>query len=48
VVTLLSFLGLRTGIRHRWPRYIIVLDVFFCLGILLMVVASFLLTYFVI
>ena len=48
LVTLLSFLGLRTRLRYRWPRYVIVLDVFFCLGIILMVAASFLLTYFVI
>src|SRR6187551_2090601 len=45
IVTLLSFLGIRTRIRKVWPRYILVLDVLFCLGIATMVVASFLLTY---
>jgi hypothetical protein len=48
LVTLLSFLGIRTRIRYKWPRYVLVLDVLFCLGIVAMVVASFLLTYFVI
>jgi hypothetical protein len=48
IVTLMSFLGLRTRIRFRWPRYIIILDIIFCIGMLTMVVASFLLTYFVI
>jgi hypothetical protein len=48
LVTLLTFLGLRTNIRHRMPRYVILLDVLFCVGIITMVVASFLLTYFVI
>ena len=45
IVTLLSFLGIRTKIRFRWPRYVLILDIFFCVGIVTMVVASFLLTY---
>ena len=48
LVTLLSFLGIRTRIRRTWPRYVLLLDVLFCLGIVAMVVASFLLTYVVI
>jgi hypothetical protein len=48
IVTLMSFLGIRTRIRNVWPRYILVLDVLFCLGIATMVIASFLLTYVVI
>jgi hypothetical protein len=48
LVTLLSFLGIRTRIRYTWPRFLLLLDVLFCLGILTMVVSSFLLTYFVI
>jgi hypothetical protein len=48
LVTLLSFLGIRTRVRYTWPHYVLVLDVLFCLGIVTMVVASFLLTYFVI
>ena len=48
LVTLLSFLGIRTRIRYTWPRYVLVLDILFCLGIITMVVSSFLLTYFVI
>ena len=47
VVTLLSFLGIRTGLR-KWKRFTLVLDVLFCLGICTMVVASMLLTYYVI
>jgi hypothetical protein len=45
IVTLLSFLGLRTRIRHRLPRYVLMLDICFCVGIVTMVAASFLLTY---
>jgi hypothetical protein len=48
VVTLLSFLGIRTRIRRTWPRYVLVLDILFCLGIVTMVAASFVLTYAVI
>ena len=48
LVTLMSFLGIRTRIRYTWPRYVLVLDILFCLGIITMVVSSFLLTYFVI
>jgi len=48
LVTLLSFLGIRTRIRYSWPRYLLLLDILFCLGIGTMVVASFLLTYVVI
>lgn len=48
LVTLLSFLGIRTRIRYTWPRYVLVLDILFCLGIITMVLSSFLLTYFVI
>ena len=48
IVTLLSFLGIRTRIRYTWPRYVLLLDILFCLGIATMVVASFLLTYVVI
>jgi cation transport ATPase len=47
IVTLLSFLGIRTRIR-RWKRFTLVLDVLFCVGISAMVVASMLLTYYVI
>jgi hypothetical protein len=48
LVTLLSFLGIRTRIRWAWPRFMLVLDVTFCMGIGLMVVASLLLTFIVI
>jgi hypothetical protein len=47
-VTLLSFLGIRTRIRHKWPAYMLLLDVVFCIGILTMVFASLLLTFLVI
>jgi hypothetical protein len=48
LVTLLSFLGIRTRIRYAWPRYLLLLDILFCLGIGAMVVASFVLAYIVI
>src|SRR3954466_6766783 len=48
LVTLMSFLGIRTRIRYTWKRYLLVLDILFCLGIIMMVMSSFLLTYFVI
>jgi hypothetical protein len=48
LVTLLSFLGIRTRIRRTWPRYILVLDVIFCVGIATMVLSSMLLTFLVI
>lgn len=44
-VTLLSFLGIRTRIRRTMPRYVAVLDVLFCLGILGMVAASLMLAW---
>ena len=47
LVTLLSFLGIRTRIR-RWPRFVLLLDILFCVGIVTMVAASFMLTYAVI
>jgi hypothetical protein len=47
-VTLLSFLGIRTGIRRTWPKFMLMLDVIFCFGIATMVVASLVLTFFVI
>lgn len=48
LVTLLSFLGIRTRIRRTWPRYMLVLDVVFCIGIATMVISSMLLTFVVI
>jgi hypothetical protein len=47
-VTLLSFLGIRTQIRRKFGPYVLVLDTLFCLGIFLMVGASFVLAYLVI
>jgi hypothetical protein len=48
LVTLLSFLGIRTRIRYTWPKYLLLIDILFCIGIGAMVVASFLLTYVVV
>jgi hypothetical protein len=48
VVTLMSFLGLRTQIRRNWPSYMLLLDSVFCFGIGTIVLASLLLTYLVI
>jgi hypothetical protein len=47
-VTLMSFLGIRTRIRKSWSRYMLVLDIMFCVGIGTMVIASLLLTFLVI
>lgn len=44
-VTLFSFLGIRTRIRRVFPRYVAVLDVLFCIGILGMVTASLMLAW---
>ncbi len=44
-VTLFSFLGIRTRIRRMLPRYVAVLDVLFCIGILGMVTASLMLAW---
>jgi hypothetical protein len=48
IVTLLSFLGIRTNVRKSWPRYTLVLDALFCIGITMMVIASLVLTFVVI
>ena len=48
LVTLMSFLGIRTRIRHTWKKFTLVLDILFCLGIIMMVAASIVLTWVVI
>jgi hypothetical protein len=48
VVTLLSFLGIRTRVRRSWPKYMLVLDITFCVGIATLVIASLLMTFVVI
>lgn len=48
LVTLLSFLGIRTNIRRSWRPYTVILDILFCIGIVTLVMASLLLTYMVI
>lgn len=45
LVTLLSFIGVRTNLRTSWRHYLFTLDILFCLGIVAIVVASFLLTF---
>lgn len=45
VVTLLSFLAIRTRIRQFWPHCLLTLDILFCLGILTMLAASIVLTF---
>src|SRR6476646_9282718 len=30
LVTLLSFLGIRTRLRYTWKRYVLLLDILFC------------------
>jgi hypothetical protein len=44
-VTMLSFLGIRTPIRKRFPRYMLLLDIMFCFGIGGMLIASMLLSF---
>jgi hypothetical protein len=48
MITTLSFLGIRTGIRKKWRRFGLTLDVLFCLGLAVLVVASILLAWVVI
>jgi hypothetical protein len=45
LVTLLTFIGVRTNVKRTWRYYMLTLDILFCLGIVLIVVASFLLTF---
>lgn len=47
-VSFLCFLGIRTRIRKKWKRFSITVDVLFCLGLLVLVAASLLLTWVVI
>jgi hypothetical protein len=44
-VTMMSFLGLRTGLRRRWRGFSSTLDVLFCVGLVVLVVAALVLTY---
>lgn len=44
----LSFLGIRTRIRKKWNGFSLAVDVLFCLGLLVLVAASLLLTWTVI
>jgi hypothetical protein len=44
-VTMLSFLGIRTPIRKRFPRYMLLLDILFCFGIGGMLIASMMLSF---
>jgi cation transport ATPase len=44
-VCFLSFLGIRTGIRKKWRRFSLTVDVLFCLGLLVLVAASMFLTW---
>jgi hypothetical protein len=44
----LSFLGIRTRIRKKWQGFSLTVDILFCLGLLVLVAASMLLTWAVI
>ena len=44
-VTMLSFLGIRTPIRKRFPRYMLLMDIMFCFGIGGMLIASMMLSF---
>jgi hypothetical protein len=48
IVTTLSFLGLRADLSRTWRRFAITLDVLFCTGLVVLVVASMLLAWVVI
>ena len=48
IATLLSFLGMRTSVTKNWPSFGRVLDLVFCGGLVLVVVATVLLTWVVI
>ena len=45
VVTVLSFLGIRTELRKSWRGYALTLDILFCLALAVLVAASMLLTW---
>jgi hypothetical protein len=45
VAAVLSFLGLRTGLVRRWRHFARTLDLIFCIGLFLVVVATVLLTW---
>jgi hypothetical protein len=45
LVTVLSFLGIRTGLRRVWRGYALTLDILFCLALAVLVTASMLLTW---
>ena len=45
VVTVLSFLGIRTGLRNSWRGFALTLDILFCLALSVLVTASMLLTW---
>jgi cation transport ATPase len=44
-VSLLSFLGIRTGLRQSWKGLPLTIDVLFCLGLLVLAIASVLLAW---
>ena len=44
----LSFLGIRTRIRKTWQGFSLTVDILFCLGLLVLVAASMMLTWVVI
>jgi hypothetical protein len=48
IVSGLSFLGLRTQLRSKWPGLVSALDITFLIGLGVIVIASLLLTYMVI
>jgi hypothetical protein len=48
IVTTLSFLGLRADLSRTWRRFAIILDVLFCIALVVLVAASMLLAWLVI
>jgi hypothetical protein len=47
-VSFLSFLGIRTQLRKKWRGFTLTVDILFCLGLLVVVLASMILTWAVI
>jgi hypothetical protein len=48
ITTVLSFLGLRTGLTKNWRYFARTLDSLFCVGLVLVVIATMLLTWMVV
>jgi hypothetical protein len=48
MAAVLSFLGMRTNLAKKWRGFVRALDLLFCLGLVLVVIATLLLTWMVV